>query len=120
MNQPTFQDNEGNDYTTEDLEFTKEIAEKDVARNVKLQRLMKNQDFIDLVLEEYLKDESINLVHRCSYTQDEKQLKFLQNGMIGISEFRKHIGAIEAKATQAKAQIEEIDQILSGEYEDVH
>lgn len=85
-----------------------DVTEADVRAKVSfgeaLERLLGNTDFKTVVMDGYLKDEAVRLVHlKCDPAlQEAVQQQAIDRGITAVSEFRQYLGTQRFLAKQAK------------------
>lgn len=96
----------------EAIELNIKQAQEMVNRGAALQRLAKNRDFKEVILNGYLKDEAVRLVHARSNPamQDEESVKLLTQGMDGIAALLQYFRTLEHSAMLAEKAIEADEQ----------
>lgn len=88
----------------QDLNLAKEL----VAKGDKLAKLMKNREFKEIILEDYLKEEALRLTGILGQVTDEVRPKVIAE-LEAISKLQNHFRMIEAIAEQAKVRIADIE-----------
>lgn len=94
----------------QDLDLAKEL----VAKGDKLAKLMKNREFKELVLEDYLKEEALRLTGILGQVADDVRPKVIAE-LEAISKLQNHFRMIELIAEQAKARMEEIKAAIEAD-----
>lgn len=84
---------------------------KDMANKFdKLQKLMKNREFKELILEDYLNKEPARLTSLLAHTEHREAAV---GELMAISRFGQHLQTCEMMFEQAKAQVAEIENELA-------
>lgn len=88
-----------------DLKVAKDIA----AKGEKLQKLLKNREFKELILEDYVKEETLRLHSlMAQFTGDQRKAVIAE--LDSISRFKMHINYLEQFALSAKDKAKEIEE----------
>lgn len=97
-----------------EVELNIKEAQKLVDMNKSLERLRNNKDFKKLILENYLKDEAVRLVHLKSDSnmQDEKSQTIIVNDINAIGSFTQFLNTVRFQADMAQNAIAECEQVL--------
>lgn len=97
-----------------EVEVTIEQARKQIKLGEALQRLMNNQDFKDIVLEQYLREEAVRLVHLKADAdmQDPRRQQNMDMGIAGIGLFRVFCDRIQSDGEAAEEALQEHLQTL--------
>lgn len=101
-----------NDIAT--IELTLSEAKKTAAIGTALERLLKNRDFKSLVLEGYLEQEAIRLVHAKAHPnlQGDGAQKDILVQIDAIGAFKDYLKVLEHKARMAVKAIEDSEESL--------
>lgn len=103
----------------QEVEITIEQARKQIKMRDAVERLMNNQDFKDIVLEQYLREEAVRLVHlkADAQMQDERRQRNMDMGIAGIGLFRVFCERIQREGDEAEealdGHLETLDQVQS-------
>lgn len=101
------------------IEISIEAAKDTIAKSERLERLYNNQDFKDIILEGYFKDEAVRLVGLIEDPAMEDDQEGLKRSMIGVSALRRHFMVIHQMANQMRSTLaaseEELENLRSME-----
>lgn len=104
-----------------DLELAKEL----VVKGEKLTKLMKNREFKELILEDYLKEEALRLTGILGQVSEDVRPKVIAE-LEAISKLQNHFRMIEAFAEQAKERIKDIEaeleaaDVVDADFSEIH
>lgn len=100
--------------TVEQIELSKEEAQKTVKMGQCMERLITNPDFDELIHEHYFKNEASRLVLLKAHPnlQDEKSQRDIDLSINAIGHFRQFMMGVRFNARQAVAAIEAADDEL--------
>lgn len=103
------------DMTPEQLALYREQLQECVKQGEALERLEKNQDFIDLFKDGYCKEEAVrtvNLFGDHAYLAGKRQdaQSDLMDRIVGISKFSEHLRFLNQRANQCKYELSKITE----------
>jgi Asp-tRNA(Asn)/Glu-tRNA(Gln) amidotransferase C subunit len=102
-----------------EIKILKEEAERIIGYADKLNRLMKNKDFKDIILQKYFVDDASNLVKlREDENIDELIKKRIDHKLIGIGQLNQYFNAIRVEADMMVETLRESDEALGQLLED--
>lgn len=111
-----------NEQDTYDIDVTLDEARTEVERGKALSRLYLNQDFKDLVIEGFFRNEAIRLVHAKSSPHSDMQSPEMQNmfdrQIIGVGSLNNYFTAIDRAAQMAASTIEQYEEAMAAEIAD--
>ncbi len=97
-----------------EVEVTIEDARKVVKRGEALERLMRNKDFKEIVLDHYFRDEAVRLVHLKSdpNMQEDRMQEAVDTQIRAVGSLRFFFDRLQAEAEQMAYAIEENQNTL--------
>jgi hypothetical protein len=93
---------------SEQIEISIEQAENIINRGIKLQRLFDNADFNEIIMEDYLQENAIRLVHAKGNVacQTPEIQAGIERDMAGISSLSTYFNHIQSVALEAARDLE--------------
>ena len=101
-----------NDQQVEQVEISIKEAKKKISDRDMLRGLLKNRAFKRIILEKYLEEEAIRLVHMKSEPMDEINKENVNNMMFGIGSLDRYFRHIMAEGSQMEAALIENEEVL--------
>lgn len=91
------------------IQQQRDICHKEIALADKMERLMKNQDFVELVLEDYLTEELMRCAKLLPLTTGERKLA-TQCEVESIMRFKNYVDSFAHIKKQAQSMLLDLDE----------
>jgi hypothetical protein len=100
--------------TLEELERDRERYEEDLKRYQKMNNLLKNKDFQEIFIKDFIENGSVNVVRMLNseFVKDKFIIKQYKKQMTGIGILKNFIDMTMARGREAQRMLNEIDQYI--------